>query len=320
MAVLDVLPAPSRAQIEARFAPDFEVLFAEGAHEQRVDIARRATVLLAGWEAVDGRVIEAAVHCRVIQKLGVGIDKIDVAVAKERGIPVLRAAGVNANAVAEMTVLLTLAVLRRLVWAADSVRGGRFAKEELRLTTQQLAGKTVGLIGAGYAGRAAAKRFASFETRLVYYDIRRPPIEVEQELNLSYQTLDEVVSAADVVSLHLPLTAETHGLFDAGLISRMKPTAILINTARGALIDETALIGALKDGRLRGAGLDVTVDEPLPTTSPLLSMDNVLVTPHYGGSVADNLPRVVAHAYENVMNVLAGRPVPPEDVVFWLNG
>jgi phosphoglycerate dehydrogenase-like enzyme len=317
VAVLDVLPQRSRDQIQEIFATQFDLLFADGSQEQRVEIARHATALLAGWDAVDSAVVRAAVSCRLIQKLGVGTDRIDVAAAQDCGIPVLRAAGVNAHAVAEMTVLLTLAVLRRLVWAAASVREGRFAKEELRLTTYQLAGKTVGLVGAGYAGRAAAKRFASFDADLTYYDVRRLSINLERKLKLKYQTLAEVVATADVLSLHLPLTTETRGLFNSTVFASMKPSAILINTARGGLIDEEALIHALQAGHLSGAGLDVTIEEPLPTTSPLLRMENVLVTPHYGGSVADNLPRVVAHAFSNVTSVLAGRPVPPEDVVFW---
>jgi phosphoglycerate dehydrogenase-like enzyme len=316
VAVLDFLPPGSRETIRERFGPDFDVRFAEGDAEQRLGLVADAAVLLAGWDAVDARLLDAAASCRLIQKLGVGTDKIDLIAAKRRGITVLRAAGINATAVAEMTVLLTLAVLRRLVWAAESVRRGELAKEQLRTMTYQLAGKTVGLVGAGYVGRAAAKRFASFEVTLAYYDLRRLPEEIERELHLSFRSIDELVSTSDVLSLHLPLTPDTHGLVNSDLLSRMKPGAILINTARGGLVDESALLKALKDGTLAGAGLDVTIQEPLLPTSPLLALENVLVTPHYGGSVADNFPRVVAHAYRNVTNALAGLPVPAEDVVW----
>ena len=316
MAVLDILPPASRQLIEERFGSDFDVRFADNP-DQRLSLVREATVMLAGWDAVDARIIDAALACRVIQKLGVGTDKIDVLAAQRRGIPVLRAAGINATPVAEMTVLLTLAVLRRLVWAVDSVRSGQLAKEQLRTTTYQLAGKTVCLVGAGYVGRAAAGCFGGFEVQLAYYDSRRLPDEMESELQLSYLPLEELASVADVLSLHLPLTSETEGIIDARFLARMKPTAILINTARGGLIDESALVRALENGSLAGAGLDVTVQEPLSPSSPLLAMDNVLITPHYAGSVADNFPRVVAHAYRNVINVLAGLPVPPEDVVWW---
>jgi phosphoglycerate dehydrogenase-like enzyme len=316
VAVLDVLPPGSRRLIEERFATDFDVRFAEDP-VQRLELVRAATVLLAGWDAVDSGIIEATSSCRVIQKLGVGTDRIDVRAAELRRIPVLRAAGVNAIPVAEMTVLLALAVLRRLPWAVESVRTGRLAKEQLRTVTSQLAGKTVGLVGAGYVGRAAAKRFASFEVKLSYFDSRRLTVDLERELRLSYLPLDELVSFADVLSLHLPLNAETDRIVDARLLARMKPGAILVNTARGGLVDELALISALENGSLAGAGLDVTAQEPLPLSSPLLTMENVVVTPHYAGSVADNFPRVVAHAYRNVTNVLAGLPVPPEDVVSW---
>jgi phosphoglycerate dehydrogenase-like enzyme len=316
VAVLDVLPATSRRLIEERFASDFELGFTDDP-QQRPGLVRDATVLLAGWDAVDSTIIDAALSCRVIQKLGVGTDRIDVLAAQHRRIPVLRAAGINAIPVAEMTVLLTLAVLRRLVWAVESVRSGRLAKEQLRTMTYQLAGKTVGLVGAGYVGRATAKRFGGFDVRLSYYDSRRLADNTERELGLSYLPLDELASVADVLSLHLPLTAETERIVDAQMLARMKPESILINTARGGLVDEIALISALANGSLAGAGLDVTNQEPIPLSSPLLAMDNVVITPHYAGSVADNFPRVVAHAYRNVVNVLAGLAVPPEDVVWW---
>ncbi len=304
--------------MNARFADGFEVVHADhGDVGCRVEIARNATVILAGWTSVEAAVIEATTHCRVIQKLGVGVDKIDVAAAQRRGIPVLCAAGINADAVAEMTILLILAVVRRLRWASEELRAGRFQKEALRVSTFQLTGRTVGLVGAGHIGRAVARRLAPFDVRLVYFDIRRLPAEMERVLGVSYVPLDELVATSDIVSLHLPSTPETRGMFNADLFAKMKHETIFINTARGALVDENALIDAIRRGTVLGAGLDVTAEEPLPPTSPLLRLENVLVTPHMAGVVADNFPRVIDHAYKNVMSVLSGAAVPADDIVFW---
>jgi phosphoglycerate dehydrogenase-like enzyme len=318
VAVLDVISPESREVLSARFGRDFKVLFAEaGDAARRLEIAREATALLAGWSPVDATLIEAAERCRVIQKLGVGVEKIDLAAARRRGIPVLRAAGINADAVADMAVLLALAVIRRLRWAAEELRAGRFRKETMRATTFQLAGRTVGLVGAGHIGRATARRFAAFGTRLAYYDVCRLAPQAERDLGLAYRPLEDLVATSDILSLHVPSTPETRGMFGRDLLAKVKRGAVLINTARGDLIDEAALVEALEQGVLLGAGLDVTAQEPLPSTSPLLRMENVLITPHQGGAVADNYPRVADRAFDNVMRVLHGGEVPPADVVFW---
>jgi phosphoglycerate dehydrogenase-like enzyme len=315
--VLDVLSPASRQQVLETFSDRFDVAFNDGSDGAKERIAEGAAALLAGWDRVDGDVIRSAQVCRVIQKLGVGTDKIDVDAARECGVPVLRAAGVNAEAVAEMAVLLTLAVLRRLVPAVGAVRVGRMAKEELRATTYQLMGKTIGVIGAGHIGRAAAQRFAAFDTRIVYFDVARLPDEVERRLGMAYFDLDELAAMADVLTLHLPLSDATRHVVDRRLLSLLRPSAVLVNTARGGLVDEAALVDALRSGALLGAGLDVTEDEPISPSSPLLAMENVVVTPHYAAAVADNFPRVVRHAFRNITSVLDGTPVRPEDVVWW---
>jgi phosphoglycerate dehydrogenase-like enzyme len=317
VAVLDVLSPTSREQVLEAFGSRFDVVFNDGSHGAKKRIAAGATALLAGWDRVDADVIGSARVCRVIQKLGIGTDKIDVEAARREGVAVLRAAGVNSEAVAEMAVLLTLAVLRRLIPAVETVRIGKMAKEELRASAYQLLGKTVGVVGAGHIGRAAARRFAAFDTTIVYFDVARLSREVEHQLGMTYVELDELVAKSDIVTLHLPLTDETRHLFDRRLLARMKPSTVLVNTARGGLVDEAALVDALASRALLGAGLDVTEDEPLSPESPLLALENVIVTPHYAAAVADNFPRVVRHAYRNVTSVLDGAPVSPEDVVWW---
>lgn len=318
VALLDVMPERSRDVLAARFEPDFRLRFATtGTPEEQHALAAGATVLLTMWGSVDADLIAAAKGCRLIQKLGVGTDKIDLVAAERQGVAVLKAAGINADAVAEHAVLLTLSVSRRLLWAVAETREGRFQKEPLRASTFQLVGRTVGLVGLGYIGRAVARRFAGFGVEVVYHDPRRLPPEDERELGVRYLPLDELLAGSDVLSLHLPSTPETLGMVDDAFLARTKPGVILINTARGTLVNEDALARAIADGRVLGAGLDVTAVEPLPRTSPLWGLDQVVVTPHQGGAVADNFPRVADRAYRNAQAVLSGTNPGGDDIVVW---
>jgi phosphoglycerate dehydrogenase-like enzyme len=316
VAVLDVMPPPSRAVISDIFGVDFDVVFVD----ENDDAAKRtaavgATVLLTMWGAVDAATIEAARGAKLIQKLGVGTDKIDVPAATAAGITVLKAAGINADAVAELAVLLTLAVGRALPKALAAARAGLLAKEELRAESFQLLGKTVGLLGLGHIGRAVARRFAGFGVELVYHDVRRAPDDVERECAIRYVERDELLSVADVISLHLPSTPATENIVDEAFLKAARPGLILVNTARGSLVDERALAAAITEGRVLGAGLDVTADEPISPDSPLLGLDRVVLTPHVGGAVANNFPRVIARAHSNARAVLDGTAVSPMDVV-----
>lgn len=316
--LLDVMPERSQQAIVDQFGDRFEVAFARSA--DRADLkglVRNATVLLAMWGAVDESLIEAAAEARVIQKLGVGTDKIDVGAAERCGIPVLKAAGINADAVAETTILLTLAVSRHLLRAVRESRAGHFEKEALRAETFQLTGKTFGLFGLGHIGQAVARRLTGFGVEILYHDVVRASSDVENAAQATYVSFEELLRRSDIVSLHVPSTPQTVGLFNAETFSTMKEGAILINTARGALVDETALAQAVRDGQILGAGLDVTIQEPLPSTSPLFDLDRVVVTPHIAGAVGNNFPRVVKRAYDNATALLSGQAVRPDDIVVW---
>jgi phosphoglycerate dehydrogenase-like enzyme len=321
VAVLDAMPEASRSVIADIFGTDFDVVFAadDGAEAKRT-AAAGATVLLTMWGSVDAGTIAAARGARLIQKLGVGTDKIDVPAATANGIAVLKAAGINADAVAELTVLLTLAVGRNLPRASAAARAGTLAKETLRAESYQLLGKKVGLLGLGHIGQAVARRFAGFGVELAYHDVRRAPAEVERDCRIRYVERDELLAVSDVISLHLPATPATHHIVDAGFLAKTRPGLILVNTARGGLVDEGALVAAIEDGRVLGAGLDVTEQEPLPADSPLLRLDRVVLTPHVGGAVANNFPRVIARAHLNARAVLDGTEVAPADVVAWPEG
>lgn len=316
VAVLDAMPAPSRAVISDVFGADFDVVFVEdNSDDAKRTAAKGAAVLLTMWGAVDAATVEAAQGAKLIQKLGVGTDKIDVPAATAAGMTVLKAAGINADAVAELTILLTLAVGRALPKAITAARNGVLAKEELRAESFQLLDKTVGLLGLGHIGQAVARRFAGFGVELVYHDVRRASDDVERDCRIRYVSKDELVAVADVISLHLPSTPDTEHIVDETFLKAAKPGLILVNTARGSLVDEQALAAAIASGHVLGAGLDVTAQEPLSPDSPLLASDRVVLTPHVGGAVANNFPRVIARAHANARAVLDGGELHPMDIV-----
>lgn len=317
-AVLDAMPAASCQVISSIFGQEFDLVFAadDSAQEKR-RVAADAAVLLTMWGAVDADTVAVARSARVIQKLGVGTEKIDCDAARGRGITVLKAAGINADAVAELAVLLILAVGRNLPKAMAAARSGTLTKEVLRAESFQLLGKTVGLLGLGAIGQAVARRLVPFGVSLIYHDLRRADPQTEGDCHVRFTTADEVLTTSDVLSLHLPSTPATRNIISQAVLARVKPGLILVNTARGGLVDEQALAHAIAEGRVLGAGLDVTADEPLPVTSPLHGVDRVVLTPHVGGAVANNFPRVIQRAYGNVRAVLSGGMVDPGDIVVW---
>lgn len=313
---LDVLPELSQRVIVETFGDNYSFAFATSmVPDEMRELVRDATVFLSSWGRVDRWLIEAAPRLRVIQKLGVGIEKFDLVAAQERGVTVFKAAGINAEAVAELAVLLTFAVGRNLLKAVRLSREGKFEKEALRAESTQVLGRTVGLFGLGHVGRAVAKRFNAFGASVVYHDLYRASPETEAEINARYVSFEELLAVSDILSLHAPSTPQTDGLFDAKAFAAMKNDAILINTARGSLVDDQALADSIVRGELRGAGLDVVANEPISPSSPLFDLDQVIVTPHIGGAVGDNFPRVIVRAYENVTAVLRGEPLRAEDLV-----
>ena len=255
---------------------------------------------------LDRRAIDAGAHLRVIGNHGVGFDPVDVPHATTLGIPVVNTPGANAVSVAELTVTLTLAVAKRIGAAERAIRCGDFAFK-YSAGIRELAGATVGIIGFGQVGRRAALMFLhGFGMRLLVHAPSADPEDVAR-LGGRVVTLAELLAASDVVSLHLPLTPDRRHLLDATAIGGMKPGAILINTARGALVDESALVAALEAGHLGGAGLDVFEREPMPLEHPLLALPNVVLTPHVGGSSLEAGMRTALMVVEQVLEVLEGR-------------
>jgi glyoxylate reductase/D-3-phosphoglycerate dehydrogenase len=251
------------------------------------------------WEVAPGRI-------KLIHTLSAGYDEVELDRAKAANIPVCTNGGANAISVAEHAIMLMLAMYRRLPDLVQMTRSGRWRAMMGEQRYYELAGKTVGVVGMGKIGQEVAKRLQGWQVNLIYYDVfRRSPAE-EAALGLTFVDLDELFRRADVVTLHAPATAESRKLVNAERLALMKPTAILVNAARGDLVDEAALLAALNDGRILGAALDTLAQEPPPPDHPLPRHPNVIVTPHVAGPTWDSWPRRFANAYTNLQRVARG--------------
>lgn len=316
VACLDVWAPAVREAVRRTAPPELDLHFAQSYDEaEQMALAERAEFLLPGWAEVTQAMLRRAGKLRMIQKWGIGVDRIDVEAARRLGIPLAITAGSNAGPVAELAIALMLAVYRRLPYVNAAMRQGKWPKAEMRESCFQIAGKTVGIIGFGAIGQMLARRLRGFDARVIYFDARRADPATETALNASFVPLAELLAGSDIVSLHAPFTAQTSKMLNAATIATMRDGAILINTARGELVDERALYDALASGKLRGAGLDAFDPEPPAADNPLLTLDQVVVTPHAGGGVFDNVENVARHALGNIVRHLRGEPLAPADVV-----
>ena len=316
VACLDVW-APAVREVVRRTAPaELDLHFAASYDDaEQMALVEGAEVILAGWAAVTAPMLAHAKKLRFIEKWGIGVDRIDVEAARRKGIPLAITAGSNAGPVAELTIGLMLGVYRRLAQVDAALRRGIWLKAEMREIGYQIAGKTVGLVGFGNIGRKVAQRLRGFECRVGYFDARRADEATATALGASYVPLERLLAESDIVSLHAPFTPQTGKMIDAAAIAKMKHGAVLINTARGELVDERALYDALVAGKLRGAGLDAFDPEPPSPDNPLLKLDQVIATPHTGGAVFDNVENVTRHAIGNILRFLRGEAIAPADVV-----
>jgi glyoxylate reductase len=251
-------------------------------------------------DGVDAEVIAAAPELRAISNYAVGYDNIDLTAAAARGIPVGNTPDVLTDATADLAFALLMAVARKLVEATTAVPAGDWRTwEPSRYLGADVYGATLGIIGFGRIGRAVAERGQGFAMRVLH-----------TTRGSGAQELRNLLEQSDFVSLHSPLTPETHHLIDSEALGRMKPTAILINTARGEMVDQEALARALQDGEIAGAALDVTYPEPLPADDPLLKAPNLIVTPHIGSATRTARERMAELAVDNLLAGLEGRPMP----------
>lgn len=298
MIVLHARPSPGfRAAVDAVFGAGNVVHVDEA--EPLDGVAAEMTALLHVLTPVTPEFIASAPRLGLIQKLGVGVNTIALDAARMHGVAVCNMPGTNSQAVAEMALSLMMAVLRRTCFFdARTRRGEGWSADPAELdSVGEVAGRTVGLVGFGHSAQRLAPVLAALGARVVY--TARHPRDVPFE----FWPLERLVAESDVVSLHVPLADETRGLIDP---LAMKPGAVLVNTARGELVDEARLVEALRSGRLRGAGLDVFAAEPLPADSPLVSLPNVVLAPHVAWLTPETLERSLKVARENCQRLAAG--------------
>jgi glyoxylate reductase len=241
----------------------------------------------------------------------VGYDNIDVAACARRGIAVGNTPGVLTETTADLTWALILATSRRVTEGDRYVRSGAWRTwGPMILLGSDVHGSTLGIVGFGRIGQAVARRAVGFGMTVLYHSRTRASTAVEADLGVSHVSFDELLVRSDIVSIHVPLTAETRGLIDSSALARMKPTAILVNTARGPIVDQAALALALRDGIIEAAGLDVTDPEPITLHDPLLELPNCLVVPHIGSATHATRGRMAAMAAANLLAGVRGDPLP----------
>ncbi len=304
----------------------FKVLIAEPIHKDGVDILRKQVEVIElppestiedlkraivdvdalisrGFIKITKEVLKAAKRLKVIVVHGVGVDHIDLEAAKELGIKLINTPEALTNAVAEFTVGMIFSLIKRIPQADKAVRRGEWHRKFSDLIGIDLAGKTVGIIGLGRIGSAVARMLKPFNARLIYYSPRRK-YDLEEELGIEFKPLHELLRESDLISIHATLTKETYHMISYEEFELMKDGIYIINTARGAIIDEEAFIAHLKAGKIRGAALDVFEIEPLPEDSPLLDFENLILAPHLAASSIDALRKMAVEVAKRTLEEL----------------
>ena len=283
----------------------WEIVAARGPLSEADTLALTGDVdgFICGDDAITRRVLEKArPRLKVLSKYGIGVDKIDVKACTEYGIPLLFTPGVNHTTVAEHAFLLLLALEKHLLFHTDSVRAGGWKRQ----TGRELLGKTIGIVGMGRIGKEVAIRARAFGMRPIGYDVHWDEPFAEAHGVARMASLDELFAASDYVSLHTNLTPETRDLVRAETIARMKPDAIVINCARGEIVNTADMAAALQSGRLRGYGTDVLDEEPPRAGHPLVGLPNCLVTPHVGSRTLESVQRQALAAVTNLIRAMHG--------------
>lgn len=274
----------------------------EASHEQLVKEAVDADYfLVSGRLPIDQTVLDNAPHLKMIQRTGVGTEMLDTEAIRQRGVPVYVNAGVNAQSVAEHTLTLLLACLKRLPQVNRQTHEGVWKKQQTGVTTRELHGKTVALVGMGNIGRLVAQMLQPFGAKVIYTDVFRQSDEVETRLNLTYfDHFEAMLPEADILSFHCPLTKENTDMLNQKTLALMKKGAIVVNTARGKLINPDVLYEAVKSGQIWAAALDTHYEEPLNEGYKLAELENVILTPHIGGLSYEAFASMMVGAMENI--------------------
>ena len=274
-----------------------------------------AAYLVLRGPAMDAAHIATLKNARVLHRWGVGYNDVDVKAAGERGIRVAITAGMNAQPVAEMAALLILASFRHFTQHIDDAKHEKLLGSYLIPDSWMICGRRAGIVGMGAIGRRLTKILQGFGAEVVYYDVFRMNEEAEKEMNVTFLPLEELLKTSDIVSLHMPLLDSTRNMINAERIAMMKPDALLVNTARGGIVDTDALLKAVQERRIWGAALDTVEGEPLPADHPIFKEPHILLTPHVGGNTEDNVVNMAACVFDNIERLERGEEVAPRCLV-----
>src|SRR5499425_1170607 len=309
-----ILFAPKQADAVMEIArrltpPGFELVVADIGSPEFYEAAPTVEFYLGLARQMGGEFFRSASKLKLVQLLSAGYDHVDIEAARKAGVPVSNNGGANAIAVAEHTVMLMLAVEKRLVRFHNDVAAGKWraAGKPDETRVYELAGRTLGIVGLGNIGKKVARRAAAFDMKIQYYDVVRLTEDQEDAMGARFVLFDELLRTSDVVSLHVPLTDSTRQMMGAAQFALMKPEAILVNTCRGPVVDEDALLRALTQKQIAGAGLDVFVEEPPKPNHPLFALPNVTLSPHSAGPTWENWTARFRHGVDNTQRVASGK-------------
>ena len=287
--------------------------------EEKCVLVKEADIILSDpvhMNPIPKEIIDSAEKLKLIQCYTIGFDDIDIEAARERGIPVANSAGILSKPIAEYTIMSALYLMKSIEFAYSEFKKGNWVQKELlnpNIQPKEFGSLTLGILGCGSIGQEVARLAKGFGTKILYHNRRRLDESIEQDLGLEYSSFEEVLKISDVLSINVPLTSETKGLIGAEEISSMKKGAVLINTARGEVVDVIALADAIRSGHLRGAAVDVFPDEPNIEDCPLIGLDNVILTPHSSAISPDSIKRVPPKVMENLNRIYEG--IPPLRIV-----
>jgi len=287
-------------------SPELKFKFLNSCYGEQGDLKEADYILTTNYP-ITKNVIDSAPNLKLIARTGVGYDNVDVKYAREKGIDVTIAPGANATSVAELVILLMLDCYRKVYLLNASTKLGEWESWKYRHESFELSGKTIGVFGTGAIGKEVIKKLSSFNVNVIYYNIHRLKGSEELELNISYHDMGDFLELSDIITIHIPLLEDTRGIIGKKELSLMKDSAFIINTARGPIVDEEALIWALENKQIAGAALDVFDQNPPDKSSPLLAMPNVITTPHIAGATIDAYKKIFAICVENMMRSEQGK-------------
>jgi phosphoglycerate dehydrogenase-like enzyme len=302
-------PAPVLEIARELLPPGMELVVVDPSKPEFYDAAADAEYYLGSPRTgIGNEFFRAAPRLKLVQLTSAGYDRVDIEAARKAKVPVANNGGANSVAVAEHAVMLMLAVLKKLVWHHNNVVAGKWRTGDFAATrTYEVEGKRLGIVGLGNIGKKVARRVQGFDMDVRYFDILRLTEDQEDALGVRFTLFTELLRTCDVVTLHVPLNDVTRKMMSTREFAMMKRTAILINTCRGPVVDETALHQALTSGTIAAAGLDVMVEEPPAPNHPLFSLPNVTISPHSDGPTWDNWTKAYRNGFDNIQRMEAGR-------------